>query len=133
MLPLRMIVLAGALAGALSACGTPPEVKTLSAAQVTYLQQTSTAVSAQSKALLTLAQAHATVLKAEWKKTEEARLAQFTQAAKSDPSSTGELIQAAAQYGAGWQTRGARLDQVASIAGTLDGQLKDIAAMGDAQ
>lgn len=129
----RMIVLAGALAGALSACGTPPEVKILSAAQGTYLQKTSTAVSAQSKALLILAQAHATVLKTEWKKTEEVRLVEFAQTAQSDSSSTGKVLQAAAQYGAGGQTRGARLDQVASIAGMLDGQLKDIATMGGAQ
>lgn len=45
---LVMVVLAAALAG----CGTPPEVKTLSTAQVGYLKQASDAVMLQSEALL---------------------------------------------------------------------------------
>lgn len=89
----------------LSACGTPPEVKTLSAAQVGYIQKTAQAVNAQSEALLTLAQAHVKTLEAQWKQTEDARLAQYAAQAKADPDSAEALVKAAAQYGAGWVAR----------------------------
>lgn len=46
------IVLALALGALLAGCGTPPEVKTLSTAQVGYLKQASDAVALQSEALL---------------------------------------------------------------------------------